>query len=234
MYQFAIVEDEDKSANRMQEYISRYCESTGEKAQIACFKDAAAFLHQYNPIYDVIFMDIAMPGMNGMEAAHRLRQYDKTAVLVFVTTLAQYAAKGYEVDALDFIVKPFSFQDFSMRLRRALERAASNAHTDIQIHIPNGFYVTDSNRLMYVEVISHDLVLHMTDDTLTTRGSLTELEKQLAPLGFIRCNACYLVNARHISRVQGLTVTVGKNELKISKTKKQRFLEELTRWYGEH
>ena len=85
-----------------------------------------------------------------------------------------------------------------------------------------------------MEVSGHDLIYHMTDDTLTARGSLTELEKQLAPLGFLRCNACYLVNPRHITRVQNMEVWVGKDILKISKMKKQSFMEALTRWYGEH
>jgi DNA-binding LytR/AlgR family response regulator len=234
MYQFAVIEDDKAAAKRMQEFISHYCAAIGEEAQIIHFPNAVNFLHEYRPGFDVVFMDIAMPDMNGMEAAQRLRMHDKTVVLVFVTTLAQYAAKGYEVDAMDFIIKPFSYQDFSMRFRRALERAAANTRRDIRIRIPNGFYTTDSGRLMYVEVSGHDLIYHMTDDMLTARGSMTELEKQLEPLGFLRCNACYLVNPRHISRVQNLEVTVGRDILKISKMKKQSFLEKLTKWYGEH
>lgn len=234
MPRFAIVEDEKNAAQRLHDCIIRYCAATGEEAQVVCYPDAVQFLHQYRPGFDVVFMDIAMPGMNGLAAAHKLRERDRTVVLMFVTTLSQYAAKGYEVDALDFIVKPFSYQDLSLRLHRALERVAANARHGIRIRIPNGFYTTDSSRLMYVEVSGHDLIYHMTDDSLTTRGSMTELEKQLAPLGFLRCNACYLVNPRHVVQVQNMDVTVGRDTLKISKLKKQSFLEALTKWYGEH
>lgn len=234
MLQFAIVEDEKKAAERLKGYLTTYCQNAGEEAKVSWYADAAAFLHQYRPGYDVVFMDIAMPGMDGMEAAHRLRERDKTVVLIFVTTLSQYAAKGYQVDALDFMIKPFSYQDFSLRLRRALSRVAANAKRDIRIRIPNGFYTTDSSRLMYVETSGHDLIYHMTDGLLTARGTMSELEKQLMSLGFLRCNACYLVNPRHIISVQSMTVTVGKDELKISKAKKQSFLEELTKWYGDY
>lgn len=138
------------------------------------------------------------------------------------------------MDALDFIVKPVTYQDFAMRMRRAIERAASNARCDIRLRIPNGFYMTDSSRLMYIEVSGHNLIYHMTDDTLTARGSMTDLENPLAPMGFLRCNACYLVNPRHISRVQNMDVIVGKDTLKISKLKKQSFFAAPTKWYGEH
>lgn len=70
--------------------------------------------------FDIVLMDIAMPHMNGLEAARRLRGIDSSVCLIFITTLAQYAIRGYEVDALDFLVKPVQYELFRLKLEKAL------------------------------------------------------------------------------------------------------------------
>ena len=72
--------------------------------------------------YDIVFMDIELPGINGMEAAHRLREIDQQVILIFVTNMAQFAVKGYEVDALDYIIKPAQYGPLSIKLDRAAQR----------------------------------------------------------------------------------------------------------------
>ncbi len=70
----------------------------------------------YRADYDIVFMDIELPGINGMEAAHRLREIDQQVILIFVTNMAQFAVKGYEVDALDYIIKPAQYGPLSIKL----------------------------------------------------------------------------------------------------------------------
>lgn len=82
--------------------------------------NAGVFIEQYRPDYDLIFLDIQMPGLNGMEAATALRKKDSSVLLVFVTNMAQYAVRGYDVNAAGFILKPVSYYDFLMRMRKCI------------------------------------------------------------------------------------------------------------------
>lgn len=197
MLLIAIVDDERSDSSALKALVDTYFQQNRQAYMIHVFNGALDFIRSTEN-HDIVFMDIRMDKLDGLEVARIMRKINTDSVLIFVTHMAQLAIKGYEVDALDFIVKPVTYQDFAMRMRRAIERAASNARCDIRLRIPNGFYMTDSSRLMYIEVSGHNLIYHMTDDTLTARGSMTDLENQLAPMGFLRCNACYLVNPRHI------------------------------------
>ena len=112
MIRVAIVEDEDIAARQLEQCLQQYESGHDIRFSSCRFRDALEFLEQYQPLYDLIFMDIGMPGLDGMEAAVRLRAMDSVTPLIFVTSMVQYAVRGYEVDALDFVVKPVRYPTF--------------------------------------------------------------------------------------------------------------------------
>ena len=116
MLRIAIVEDDEKYADLLQEYLKKYGEERSEEFCCVMHKNAVVFLNNYKANYDIVFMDIDLPHMNGMTASQKLREVDKQVVLVFVTNLAQMAIKGYEVNAYDFIVKPVSYYGVQMQI----------------------------------------------------------------------------------------------------------------------
>lgn len=121
MVRISIVEDEDETAKRTEEYLYRYASEHGKEISVARFSDAESFIENYTVDCDVVFMDIELPGIDGMTAAETLRKKDKNIVVIFVTNLAQYAVGGYRVRAFDFIVKPVSYYTFALKMKGLFE-----------------------------------------------------------------------------------------------------------------
>ena len=232
MKNIAIVEDENGAAEKLTSYIERYGEETGSKYNIVRFTDGAKILEDYASVYSVVFMDIEMPNMNGMEAAERLRKLDKTVSIIFITNLVQYAQKGYEVDAVGFLVKPVSYYDFSLKFKKALDIFVMHEERGVTLSLPGGLCRISTDKLMYVEIMRHRLYYHLVDDVVEMTGVLSAAEKQLSSFGFLRCNNCYLVNPKFVVKVKGFEVTVGRETLQISRLRRNAFLAELADWYA--
>lgn len=230
MRNIAIVEDEDAAAAVLTGYIEKYAKKSGQQFHIVRFRNGVDFLEDYQSAYSVVFMDIQMPQRNGMSVAFELREKDKTVSIVFVTNLSQYAQKGYEVDAVGYLIKPVSYYDFELKFRKALDIYAMNEEQKITITVAGGFCRISTDKLMYVEVVKHRLYYHLVDDVIEVTGVLSKVEEELKQYGFVRCNQCFLVNAKFVAGVKGFEVRVGNETLTISRPRKNAFMEELTAW----
>lgn len=231
MRNIAVIEDEDVHAAKLEEDLALYQKECRCELRVDRFRSAEAFLTDYRPVYAVVFMDIQLPGMNGMEAAFKLRELDRTVSLIFITSLSQYAQKGYEVDAVGYLLKPVSYYDFSLKFRKALDLYVMAEERNVSLDVPGGICWVSCNKLMYVEIIRHRLYYHMVDGVVEATGVLSAVEKQLEAHGFLRCNNCYLVNPKFVVNVKGLTVQVGNEELAISRPRRGTFLTKLTEWF---
>lgn len=119
----AIVEDESEYARELQDYLRRYGREVGERFDITVYPDGEDIVDDYRSgMYDIILMDIEMKSMDGMTAAEHIRDVDGDVVIMFITNMAQYAIRGYRVDALDYVLKPISYFSFTQRLGKAMER----------------------------------------------------------------------------------------------------------------
>ena len=162
-----------------------------------------------------------------------LRRQDASVPLIFITSLAQYAVKSYEVNALDFLLKPFSYPQFSMRIDKAMRIIAREEDVRISVSTANGLKVLSSREITYLEVSDHDLLYHTEKETLRTRDSLSRKEKELAGGTFVRTNVCYLVNLRYVSEIDGsMLVLVTGEKLAISRSRKKEVFSSLAKYLG--
>ena len=198
------------------------------------YGDAEAFLAGYDPECDIVFMDIQLPDMSGMDAARALRAVDSEVTLVFVTSMVQYAVSGYEVSALDFIVKPVSYPNFAMKMKRVLRerRLRAPRSDELSLSGEGGVRRVSVSSVKYIEVVGHHLIFHTFDGDADVCGALGEMEKTLAGKGFSRCNNCYLVNLRHVSEIRPASCIVGGEEVQISRRRRKAFMDDLTAYVG--
>ncbi len=227
MRNIAIVEDEDGAAEILKSHIAQYARLNGQEFHIDRFRDAVEFLEGYQAIYSVVFLDIQMPRRDGMSAAVDLRAADKTVSIIFITNLMQYAQKGYEVDAVAYLLKPVSYYDFALKFRKALDVYVMNEEQTITVNTASGLCRISTDKLMYVETVRHRLYYHLVDGVVEMTGVLYKVENELKKFGFLRCNQCYLVNPKFIVSVKGFTVQVGSETLMISRPRRNAFLAEL-------
>ncbi len=226
----AIVEDDCGAAEKNVEYFKRYSAEKGTLFDVEMFASGDIFLEKYDGSFDMVLMDIDMPGKNGMETVKMLRQRDKNVMIIFVTNLAQYAVNGYEYDAFDFIVKPVAYFNFSVKLTRALTRLENTRGRGIWINVNGGQRKILSSDIKYVEVMKHDLIYHTVNGDIHTNGSMLKAIEQFKGLPFALCNRCYLVNLAYVNGVQQYQADVGGDILLISHLKRNEFLNKLNSW----
>ena len=199
MLRIAIVEDHESDAKRLTALLESYAQKNGKRFAITWIANANTFLDSYQHQYELVFLDIRMPGLNGMMAAHELREMDHTVVLVFLTSLAQYAVESYEVEATDYILKPIT-GGTTTRLR--------------------------PNELHYVEIYDHHIQFVTASGIMRSYGTLKAVEDAL-PDVFFRVNNQTIVNLRFVTHVGSNDTTVAGRTFPISRGRRKEFLSAL-------
>lgn len=232
MIKIAIVDDSTDSIDVLKEYILSYEKDKGVECKIRTYSNAIDFVTDYKCEFDIIFMDINMPHLNGMEAAKKIREVDSSTCLIFITSHAKYAITGYEVQALDFIIKPVDKIAFLMKMDKAVRHVSKYNNKSYLLKNPNGIMVLEHSEIYYVESRLHYVYFHTNSDVYSKREKLDVVEKELNNPRFCRCGASYLVNLDYVTKVDGNQVTVGNYSLPISRASKAEFLDALTRHLG--
>lgn len=235
MFRIAICDDEAHCRERLGVILRKYAADNSLDFDILYYESADALLINYPKDLDVLLLDIAMDGVDGMAAAHSIRKTDPTVCIIFVTTMYQYAIDGYAVKAFGFICKPINAAELSHELTCALTMINNTRAREQFITTKCGgvFHRLPISRISYCEVKNHQIDIHKDDEVLHCRDSMNELVSRLSPLGFFRCHNSFLVNGEHIASIEQNQLTLKDGRIiPISQRRRKEFMQEISDFLG--
>ena len=220
-----IVDDEPLS----QEVIKDYVDACPELVLEGVCKDAleAGNLLQTKKI-DLILLDINMPKLSGIGFVKSLRE---APLFIFITAYPEYALEGFEVDAVDYLVKPVSFERFRTSINRALERFASLQDKQqvqhIMVRADKKKYKLNFDELLYLEAQGDYVKFVSEEQALMVHGTLKDFVMQLPGTRFVRVHKSYVVSLLKVVYLEGNQVKIGTHKIPVSLSYREGFLKML-------
>ena len=236
MLHIAICDDEKDFVASLTQLLEQYAAERDEEIKVTAYYDGIELIEHCDPTVELIFLDIQMHLVNGLEAARRIRQRNEKVGIIFLTTLNQYGLEGYKYQASNYIIKPMRYVRLKAVLDQWLKRHRRDPSPSIVVANDMGTYKIALNCLRYAETFNRKLLLHTEQENIICRKSMKELEQTLADKGFARCHTSYLVNLYFVKsvRTKSLEIELLTGEvLPISQPKRKEFMERLAEYMGD-
>lgn len=198
----AIIEDEQVHRELLDTYIRKWGIDTKVTLTIQHYENAESFLFQWEDMdFDVLFVDIQMSGMNGMELARQVRAKDVNTTIVFTTGISDYLEEGYEVAALRYLLKPISEEKVASCLSQVIEKRKSD--DCVIIHTPNAeTRKLSTEEINYVEAMGHGSLVGLAhSEAAECKESISELAEMLGTKEYRKCHRSYLCRIGNIHQI---------------------------------
>ena len=235
MYQIAICDDDQSFIQDLKINLERYAADTGREFCFFEFHDGIELIENYQPDFDLIFMDIKMEKLNGLKTAEEIRKTDSTVGLFFLTSLSQYVWKGYEYGAINYLLKPMKYGRLKMELDRFFSRYQGREEGYLSFSNDNGKYKVLYKNLRYAETQKRNVLLHFDGQEQVIYKNMKEIASLLeTQRQFARCHASFIVNMAYVKSVENLEAVLTTGErVPISQPKRKEFMAELADFLGD-
>lgn len=235
MTNVVVLDDSLEIRTKLNEFLEKYAKERNVAFSTSLYERGLPFLRDYNQKVDVVFFDIDLPDSNGMELAKQIREKDKKVIIVFITNLAKYALNGYEVEALDFIVKPIEYGEFKLKMDRIMGELKKKENHYLSVKtVSDGIICLNLSDVVYIEVLGHSVTFHTFDKEYRCSTSLSKIKSSLENSGFEKCSNSYLINLKWVKQVTltDVLLTTSAPPIPISRSKRKAFLKSLANFYG--
>lgn len=209
----AIIEDEPTHSQLLSAYLDSWSAEKNIPVASSLFPSAESFLFVWEEEkdFDLLFVDIQMKAMNGMELAKRIRTENEEIAIVFTTGIDDYMEEGYEVEAMYYLRKPLSREKISRCMDRLAKRRQSSSY--VLVHGSEESIKLSVNQITYLEARGHGCLIETCSrlgekaQHSVTEG-ISEMEKMLVSYGFIKCHRSYLCRLACIRQISKTEITL--------------------------
>ena len=205
-FAIAICDDLEGERVRLARMVQAYVQSHGIPVRLQLFSSGESLLdviqNQGEGYFQLIFLDIYLTGLSGVETARRIRTYDNSVAIIFATTSLDHGVDSFEVRASDYLVKPFQEDAVTASLDWFFAHIPEPLRV-LSIYSEGEWQKIPLSSILYVDVYGHQARIHTTGGELVTRRGLDELEAAIDSRDFLRCHRSFLVNLNHVEQVVG-------------------------------
>ena len=196
MLKIAICDDEPYMCEMLKQKTAGNMASLKQSFCIECFTSSKELISSAG-LYDILLLDIQMPGLSGIELSRQVRDAGHTCCVIFITALKDYVYDAFEVSAVDYILKPVDNDRLMKALTRAVQNHEKSTCRSLLIQTMNWTKSVKFSSIFYCEIINRKLYLHTDQEVIEYYGKISEIEKQL-DYRFIRCHRSFLVNLDYL------------------------------------
>lgn len=210
----AICDDEKLQVELLEKYVKSWASRKNIIVHIESFYNAESFEFKWSmdKKYDILLLDIEMPGINGVELAKRIRREDDILDIIFITAISDYIAEGYDVSALNYLIKPIKESKLYECLNKAIEKIPKEEKTII-INMEGENYRIIQVDILYIESVGHFLEIHTVAKKYITRKNIGDIEEELDNTILKKCHRSYIVGLKHIRKIGKADILLDNNQI---------------------
>ncbi len=227
-----IVDDETTARDILESHLNKIDQMN---IVASCKNALEAFQQITNQSIDLIFLDINMPEISGLDFAKAINRSSK---VIFTTAYREYAIDGFDLKAVDYLLKPIAFERLLQSVQKYLDetpKIEKASIKDIQADTNDFIFVRSDRKMvkvkfdaiLFIESISDYIKIHLTDQTIITRETISNIEVKLPSKNFIRTHRSFIVAISQINSFSHETIDIGKNQVPISRSFKNEVMERL-------
>lgn len=233
MFTIIICEDEKAQREQIKKYLAPILNELKVLHEFIEYETGEQLLNNYSQKAQLIFLDIQMGKITGMETARKIREIDEEVDIIFLSGSTTYIQEGYEVNAKRYLTKPITIEEFIKQVKPCIQVALKKQEEYIWIKSGYSSYKVLMHDILYAETYGRKVNIHTKQKVYDTHISLGEIEKMLDKTQFFRCHRGYLVNLQFVEGIEKEYLSVWGNEIPISRFKIKELKKAVVETIGE-